>query len=135
MDIIEALTVADKADVVHWNEDPDSDWPMRDQLFWRQTFDIEKPKAKQLSVCLADQLILPAQWLIVDRSSESFASTKRRVTLTNFSSNAKPAQVGYTHTALKTKQFRMLSMSICQRPREKRLAAANPRPESRSVQP
>src|SRR4051794_39775267 len=46
MDIIEALTVVDRADVVHWDEDPDnSEWPMKDQLFWRQTYDIEKPKA------------------------------------------------------------------------------------------
>jgi hypothetical protein len=51
MDIIEALSVADRAEVVHWDEDPDADWPMRDQLFWRQTLDIEKPKAKQFSVC------------------------------------------------------------------------------------
>lgn len=51
MDIIEALTVVDKAEVIHWDEDPDnSDWPLKDQLFWRQTFDIGKPKGQQLSV-------------------------------------------------------------------------------------
>lgn len=51
MDIIEALTVADKAEVVHWEEDPDrADWPMKDQWFWRQTYDLSKPKAQQFSV-------------------------------------------------------------------------------------
>jgi hypothetical protein len=50
MDIIEALTVVDRATVIHWDEDPDKPWPARDQLFWRQTFDLEKPKAQQLSV-------------------------------------------------------------------------------------
>jgi hypothetical protein len=51
MDIIEALTVSDKAEVVHWDEDPDkSAWPMKDQLFWRQTYDLGKPAASRLSV-------------------------------------------------------------------------------------
>jgi hypothetical protein len=52
MAIIDALTVNDLAEVIHWNEDPDSDeWPAKDQLFWRQTLDIERPKAQRLSVC------------------------------------------------------------------------------------
>jgi hypothetical protein len=52
MDIIEALSVADKANVIHWDDDPEkTDAPLlKDQLFWRQTFDVEKPKGKQLSV-------------------------------------------------------------------------------------
>jgi hypothetical protein len=51
MDIIEALTVVDRAEVIHWDEDPDnSDWPFKDQLFWRQTFDVGKLKGQQLSV-------------------------------------------------------------------------------------
>ena len=51
MDIIDALTVNDHADVIYWNEDPDSDdWPAKDQLFWRQTLDLSMPKAQQLSV-------------------------------------------------------------------------------------
>ncbi|KAH8733074.1 hypothetical protein GQ44DRAFT_601970 [Phaeosphaeriaceae sp. PMI808] len=50
MDIIDATTVQDRAVVVHWDEDPDkSDWPLKDQLFWRQTYDIGKPKGQQLS--------------------------------------------------------------------------------------
>ncbi|KAF2026039.1 hypothetical protein EK21DRAFT_37599, partial [Setomelanomma holmii] len=50
MDIVEALAVLDKAEVVHWNEDPDeSTWPLRDQLFWRQTYDVSKPVGSQLS--------------------------------------------------------------------------------------
>ncbi|KAF2831080.1 hypothetical protein CC86DRAFT_366554 [Ophiobolus disseminans] len=50
MDIIEAMTVVDRAEVVHWDENPEnSEWPLRDQWFWRQTYDIEKPKAQQLS--------------------------------------------------------------------------------------
>jgi hypothetical protein len=51
MDIIDALTVNDHADVIYWDENPDSDnWPAKDQLFWRQTLDLGKPKAQQLSV-------------------------------------------------------------------------------------
>lgn len=52
MAIIEALTVSDYANVVRWDEDPDtSDWPLKEQLFWRQTYDLEKPKTQRLSVC------------------------------------------------------------------------------------
>jgi len=51
MDIIEALTVSDRAEVTYWNEDPEkSEWPMKDQYFWRQTYDIGKPKTQQFSV-------------------------------------------------------------------------------------
>jgi hypothetical protein len=50
MDIIEAFAVLDKAEVVHWNEDPDSNWPVKDQLFWRQTCDFSKPAGSRLSV-------------------------------------------------------------------------------------
>jgi hypothetical protein len=58
MDIVEALSVSDRAHVVYWNEDPEiSEWPLRDQLFWRQTYDIEKPKAQQLSVCRDHTLV------------------------------------------------------------------------------
>ncbi|KAH7076374.1 hypothetical protein BKA63DRAFT_281377 [Paraphoma chrysanthemicola] len=49
MDIIEAFAVLDKAEVVHWNEDPDSNWPVKDQLFWRQTCDFSKPAGSRLS--------------------------------------------------------------------------------------
>ncbi|KAH7069347.1 hypothetical protein FB567DRAFT_540715 [Paraphoma chrysanthemicola] len=49
MDIIEAFAVLDKAEVVHWNEDPNSNWPMKDQLFWRQTCDFLKPAGSRLS--------------------------------------------------------------------------------------
>jgi hypothetical protein len=51
MAIIDALTVVDAAKVIYWDEDPDNtDWPLKDQLFWRQTIDIGKPKNQQLSV-------------------------------------------------------------------------------------
>jgi hypothetical protein len=49
MDIIEALSVVDKATVIHWDEDMDKPWPLKEQLFWRQTFDVGKTKGKQLS--------------------------------------------------------------------------------------
>lgn len=64
MDIVEALTVADKADVMHWEEDPDgSDWPADDQLFWRQIYDLWKPKDKQFSVRSA---MIPLQNRVTD---------------------------------------------------------------------
>jgi hypothetical protein len=50
MDIIEALSVVDRANVIHWDEDPEKPWPPKEQLFWRQTYDVEKPLAKRLSV-------------------------------------------------------------------------------------
>jgi hypothetical protein len=50
MDIIEALSVADRADVIHWDENPEKPWPPKEQLFWRQTFDVEKPPGERLSV-------------------------------------------------------------------------------------
>jgi hypothetical protein len=59
MDVIEALTVVDRATVVHWDEDPDKPWPSRDQLFWRQTYDLEKPKAQRLSVRLKHIVMHP----------------------------------------------------------------------------
>jgi hypothetical protein len=86
MDIIEALTVVDRAEVVYWNEDPDSDWPLKDQLFWRQTFDIEKPKAKQFSVRESFLITLRSirdQSLTGIRISENFALTRPRATPTS----------------------------------------------------
>jgi hypothetical protein len=51
MAIIDALSVQDAANVIHWDDDPDkSTWPMRDQLYWRQTLDIEKKNAQRYSV-------------------------------------------------------------------------------------
>jgi hypothetical protein len=51
MDIIEALTVVDRANVIHWDEDPEKPWPHPEQLFWRQTLDLQKkPVDQQLSV-------------------------------------------------------------------------------------
>lgn len=45
MAIIDALSVQDTANVIHWDDDPNkSNWPMKDQLFWRQTLDVEKKK-------------------------------------------------------------------------------------------
>lgn len=42
MDIIEALTVQSAADMVYWNDDPDSLPLPEDELFFRQSFDITK---------------------------------------------------------------------------------------------
>lgn len=53
MDIIEALTVLDTAEVAYWNDELDeSSLPKKDELFWRQSFDVTKPKKDQLSVGL-----------------------------------------------------------------------------------
>jgi hypothetical protein len=50
MDIIDALTVQSAANVVYWDDDPDSVTSLAaDQLFFRQSFDITK-KSKPLSV-------------------------------------------------------------------------------------
>lgn len=49
MDIIEAVTVESSAEVVHWNDDPDSMALLADQLFFRQSYDITK-KTNRLSV-------------------------------------------------------------------------------------
>lgn len=51
MDVIDALSVSEMADVVYWDEDPDKPWPSEHQLFWRQTFDLQRTKSKQFSVC------------------------------------------------------------------------------------
>ena len=51
MDIIEALSLEDTADLVHWNDDPDDFASLgEDQLYWRQAFDVTKPRGKQLTV-------------------------------------------------------------------------------------
>jgi hypothetical protein len=49
MDIIEPLTVQSLAELVHWNDDPDSLPLPMDQLFFRQSYDITK-KSNPLSV-------------------------------------------------------------------------------------
>jgi hypothetical protein len=88
MDIIEAFTVEDRAKVTHWNEDPDSDWPLKDQLFWRQFYDIGEPKAKQCSVresILGLHASIQHQLLTVARVSENFASTRTHATPTSLS--------------------------------------------------
>ncbi|KAH7408139.1 hypothetical protein DE146DRAFT_606612 [Phaeosphaeria sp. MPI-PUGE-AT-0046c] len=59
MDIIEALSVSDKADVKYWDEDPEKPWPLKQQLFWRQSFDLQTTRAKQFS---------PIRKICVDRA-------------------------------------------------------------------
>ena len=59
MDIIEAVTVVDSAEVVYWDDDPEaSTRPTADQLFWRQSFDVNKPKSQQLSVSFAQSRVV-----------------------------------------------------------------------------
>ena len=51
MDIIEARSVESIANVIHWDEyAEEKEWPARDQLYWRQSLDVNKPKGKQFSV-------------------------------------------------------------------------------------
>jgi hypothetical protein len=68
MDIIEALSVIDKATVIHWDEDMDKPWPLKDQLFWRQTYDVSKPKGGKLSslrkVCVDQAPCNPDEGLV-----------------------------------------------------------------------
>lgn len=68
MDIIEALSVMDKASVMHWDEDMDKPWPGKEQLFWRQTFDVGRRKGQQLSslrtVCVDKAPCNPDEGLI-----------------------------------------------------------------------
>jgi hypothetical protein len=52
MDIIEAVTVESTADVVYWNDDPDSLRLRTDQLFFRQSYDITKEANSRLSVSI-----------------------------------------------------------------------------------
>ena len=49
MDIIQAVTVDACADVVYWNDDPESMAPRKDELFFRQSYDVTK-KTDGLSV-------------------------------------------------------------------------------------
>ncbi|KAF1912633.1 hypothetical protein BDU57DRAFT_583096 [Ampelomyces quisqualis] len=82
MDIIEALSVMDKANVIHWDDDPEKmDAPLlQDQLFWRQTFDVEKPKGEQLStlrtICADKTPINPDEDLIQCSSCSEWLHTR-----------------------------------------------------------
>jgi hypothetical protein len=68
MDVIEALSVIDKATVIHWDEDIDKPWPLKDQLFWRQTYDVGKLKSRRLSslrkVCVDQAPCNPDEGLV-----------------------------------------------------------------------
>jgi hypothetical protein len=51
MDIIDARAVQDPADVVYFDDDPESSTTLEEgQYFWRQSLDVNKPKGMQLSV-------------------------------------------------------------------------------------
>ncbi|KAG9188755.1 hypothetical protein G6011_07460 [Alternaria panax] len=67
MDIIEAVTVESSADVVYWNDDPDSMALQTDQLFFRQSYDITK-KINRLSklntYCIDKQPSNPDELLV-----------------------------------------------------------------------
>ncbi|CAN9306445.1 unnamed protein product [Alternaria alternata] len=67
MDIIEAVTVESSAEVVHWNDDPDSMALLADQLFFRQSYDITK-KTNRLSklntYCIDKQPSNPDELLV-----------------------------------------------------------------------
>ncbi|KAF1840395.1 uncharacterized protein K460DRAFT_207565 [Cucurbitaria berberidis CBS 394.84] len=49
MDIIDALSVDGIAQVAYWDEDVENEWPDKDQLFWRQSLDINKPRGRRLT--------------------------------------------------------------------------------------
>ncbi|EUC50953.1 hypothetical protein COCMIDRAFT_80648 [Bipolaris oryzae ATCC 44560] len=67
MDIIEPLTVQSLAEVVHWDDDPDSLPLPADQLFFRQSYDVTK-KSNPLSAlskyCIDKQPINPDELLV-----------------------------------------------------------------------
>ncbi|KAF1833305.1 hypothetical protein BDW02DRAFT_599192 [Decorospora gaudefroyi] len=68
MDIIDALTVQSTADVVHWDDNPDSVATLAaDHLFWRQSFDITKklrPLSKLNTYCVDKQPCNPDEPLV-----------------------------------------------------------------------
>ncbi|KAI4921552.1 hypothetical protein J4E85_008897 [Alternaria conjuncta] len=80
MDIIDALSVDSSADVVYWDDDPESLDLKTDQLFFRQSYDITKRANSQLSKmktycidkkpCNPDELLLQcpqcSEWLHAD---------------------------------------------------------------------
>jgi hypothetical protein len=59
MDIIEAVTVDAVANVVQWNDDPESMALSADQLFFRQSFDVGK-KTHRLSV----NIMIPTTYFV-----------------------------------------------------------------------
>jgi hypothetical protein len=65
MDIIEAVTVDAIADMVYWDDDPESMALTADQLFFRQSYDFTK-KTHQLSV----SIVAPTNYLYTDRATE-----------------------------------------------------------------
>jgi hypothetical protein len=53
MEIIDARAVQDPADVVYFDDDPESSTTLEEgQYFWRQSLDVNKPKGMQLSVSI-----------------------------------------------------------------------------------
>lgn len=117
MDIVGALSVIDKADVVQWDEDLHKlDWPLKDRWFWRQTYDLHKPKAQQLSVRWRRGAFTRTRALTTSRNCDNTASTRPRVTQTNRSSTARHAQDGSTHTVSKRKRFRTRARSRAYKP-------------------
>jgi len=69
MDVIDALCVQGAANVVHWDDYPDSlTFPAPEQLYWRQSLDITKRKGSQLTklntYCLDEKPSNPDERLI-----------------------------------------------------------------------
>jgi hypothetical protein len=76
-DIIDACTVESAATVVHWDDDPDKMTSLAsDQLFWRQSFDVNKPQKQRLSVSNVSLKCL-TQLLTVHQKLETYCIDKK----------------------------------------------------------
>jgi len=92
MDVIDALCVQGAANVVHWDDYPDSlTFPAPEQLYWRQSLDITKRKGSQLTVRFLPVGHPLSASLNMHRNSTPIASTKNPAIQTNGSYNAHPA--------------------------------------------
>jgi hypothetical protein len=81
-DVIDACTIQSAADVVHWDDDPDYVTSLAaDQLFWRQSFDINKKQP--LSVSNVSYPETSFQLLTFHRSCTHIASTRNPAIRTN----------------------------------------------------
>lgn len=58
MDVIDALCVQGTANLIYWDDSPDSStFPAPDQLYWRQSLDINKRKGHQVTVSVVMSLL------------------------------------------------------------------------------
>lgn len=101
MQILDATSVEGKANVKQWVEQDDKNETLdADQLFWRQTLECSKPRAKKLSVRSAFQPSVVPALTKVNRNCPSIALIKHPATPINFLSSAQLATNGCMARAL-----------------------------------